>query len=535
MEEDFLWWRDGVIYQIYPRSFADSNGDGIGDLPGIIGKLDYLEELGVDAVWLSPVYPSPDEDFGYDVADHFAIDPKFGTMADFDKLVEEAHRRNIHIIMDLVLNHTSDQCRWFQESKSSRENPYRDWYIWRDPKGEKHLPNNWQSVFGGKAWHFDERTGQYYYAMFLAEEPDLNWRNPEVYQKIMDLFRFWLDRGVDGFRLDVFNAYFKDDQFRDNPAKLGIRPFDWQKHIYDVSRPELMGALKDIRAILDSYNERYAVGETFIATAEQAANYIGAERLHSTFDFTFLESPWKAERFLQAVTRWDRLVKDDGGFPCYVLSNHDVKRTATRYGKGEDDERMKVAAMMLLTLRGTPFMYYGEEIGMRDIKLKRSEILDPVGKHYWPFYIGRDGCRSPMQWDGSENAGFGKGKPWLKVHPNYLRRNVEGQKNDPNSLLNFFKRLLRIRKENPVLRRGAFVPLSGTPKHILAYLRKSEPHTALVVLNFSDKGAQLPLDAELQGKQWQLLLSSKRSQMPDTADGRLPIEGNEASIYISRS
>jgi len=349
----------------------------------------------------------------------------------------------------------------------------------------------------------------------------------------MDLFRFWLDRGVDGFRLDVFNAYLKDDQFRDNPPKLGIRPFDWQKHIYDVSRPELMGALKDIRAVLNSYPERYAVGETFIATAQQAANYIGTEKLHSTFDFTFLESPWKAERFLQAITRWDRLVRDDDGFPNYVLSNHDVKRTATRYGKGEDDERLKVAAAMLLTLRGTPFMYYGEEIGMRDIKLKRSEILDPVGKHYWPFYIGRDGCRSPMQWDGSENAGFGKGKPWLKVHPNYLRRNVEMQKNDPESLLNFFKRLLRIRKENPVLRRGAFVPLSGTPKHILAYLRKSEPHNALVVLNFGDKGAQLSLDAELQGKQWQLLLSSKRSQMPDIADDKLPIDGNEASIYIS--
>lgn len=533
MENDFLWWRDGVIYQIYPRSFADSNDDGIGDLPGIISRLDYLAELGIDAIWLSPVYPSPDKDYGYDVADHFAIDPKFGTMADFDRLVEEAHRRDIRIVMDLVLNHTSDQCRWFKESRSSRDNPYRDWYIWRDSRDGKHPPNKWQSVFGGKAWHYDEATEQYYYAMFLKEEPDLNWWNLEAYNKIMDLFRFWLDRGVDGFRLDVFNAYFKDNQFRDNPPKLGIRPFDWQKHIYDVSRPELMGALKDIRTILDSYRERYAVGETFIATAEQAAKYVGADKLHSTFDFTFLESPWKPKRFLQTIIRWDKLIADDGGFPNYVLNNHDNPRSATRYGKGEDDERLKVAAAMLFTLRGTPFIYYGEEIGMRDIKLKRREILDPVGKHYWPFYVGRDGCRSPMQWDAGENAGFGKGKPWLKVHPDYVQRNVKAQMDEPHSLLNFYKHLMQIRREHAVLRRGEFVPLLDTPGSVLAYLRKGEGSTALVVLNFGERDTQLRLDNALPGKKWQLLLSSKRSQMPDTVDSKLPVAGNEASIYIS--
>jgi alpha-glucosidase len=533
MKNNFLWWRDGVIYQIYPRSFADSNGDGIGDLQGIIGKLDYLADLGVDGVWLSPINPSPDKDFGYDVSDYFDIDPKYGTIADFDRLLKEAHKRNLHIIMDLVLNHTSDQNAWFQNSRSSLDNPYRDWYIWREnPKGKEVPPNNWQSVFGGKAWQFDETTGQWYYHMFVKEQPDLNWRNPEVYKKMMDVFRFWLDRGVDGFRLDVFNEYFKDDQFRENPSSFGIRGFERQKHIYDANRPEIMTTIKDIRSIMDSYKERYVVGETFLAQAEEAAGFCGEGKLHANFDFSFTHNPWDAGRFYKAVTRWDNLLISNNAWPNYVLNNHDTPRSATRYTRGEKDDRLKVAAAMLLTLRGTPYMYYGEEIGMRDIHLKRSELQDPVGIRYWPLPVGRDGCRSPMQWNTSENAGFGKGKPWLKVHKNFTKRNVATQEKETGSLLNFYKNLLAIRKATPALQKGLFIPLTFEPRALLAYLREYENQTILVVLNFTRHKVRLALGPRLREAGWELLLSSKRSQVPEIKKGWLPLLGYEASVYI---
>ena len=533
MNNDFLWWRDGVIYQIYPRSFADSNNDGIGDLKGIICKLDYLADLGVDALWLSPINPSPDKDFGYDVADYFDIDPKYGTLADFDLLLQEAHKHNLHLILDLVLNHTSDQNKWFQESKSSTDNPYRDWYIWRSaPEGK--LPNNWQSVFGGPGWQYDEKTAQYYFHMFVKEQPDLNWRNPEVYQKMLEVFKFWLERGVDGFRLDVFNEYFKDAQFRNNPPALGIRPFDCQQHIYDVSQPEMFTTLKDIRALLDRYPERYAVGETFLASTEQAAAYIGPEKLHAGFDFTFLTSPWNPKRFLTVINKWDSLLSAEG-WPNYVLNNHDQPRSASRYGQGGDDERLKVAAAMLLTLRGTPFLYYGEEIGMRNVHLRRNELQDPVGIRYWPVPVGRDGCRSPMQWDASENAGFGKSKPWLKIHPNYLKRNVKAQINDEHSLFNFYKRLLAIRKATPALQKGSFIPLTYEPRRLLAYLRQDAEQTVLVVLNFGKRKVRLAVGPELRGKDWQLLFSNKREQVPVITNGWLPLMGNEASLYIRKT
>ncbi len=533
MKNDFLWWRDGVIYQIYPRSFADSNGDGIGDIPGIIGKLDYIAELGVNAIWLSPINPSPDKDFGYDVADYFDIDPKYGTMADFDRLLREAHKRGLHIIMDLVLNHTSDQCNWFIESRSSRENPYRDWYIWRtNPKGKHLPPNEWQSIFGGKAWEYDEKTEQWYYHMFVKEQPDLNWRNPDVYQKMMDVFRFWLDRGVDGFRLDVFNEYFKDDQFRNNPGKLGLRAFDRQQHIYDSNRPEIMTVIKDIRQILDGYKERYVVGETFLVENKEAAEFCGDGKLHANFDFSFSNCPWDAGKFYQAITRWNDLLLTKNAWPNYVLNNHDIPRSASRFTRSEKDDKLKVAAAMLLTLRGTPYMYYGEEIGMRDIHLKRSELQDPVGIHYWPIPVGRDGCRSPMQWDSSEYAGFGKVKPWLKVHNNYTKRNVETQQQETASLLNFYKKLLAVRKATPALQKGMFIPVTFEPRSILAYMREYEGQTVLVVLNFIHNKGRLFLGPNLRADGWQLLASSKRSEVPDIKKGWLPLIGYEASIYI---
>jgi len=487
MKKDFLWWRDGIIYQIYPRSFADSNNDGIGDLPGIISKLDYLQALGVDAIWLSPIYPSPDVDFGYDVADYTAIDPKFGTMADFEQLLKQAKKRDIHIILDLVLNHTSDQHDWFIESRKSRDNPYHDWYLWHDPTPDGDTPNNWQAVFGGSAWEFDPALGQYYYHMFYKEQPDLNWRNPDVRAAMLDVFRFWLNKGVDGFRLDVFNAYFKDPDLWDNPPKLGIRPFEWQKHIYDVSQPEMYPLLHEIRDILDRHGETYAVGETFLSNTEQTATYCGDNKLHTAFNFEFADNRWHPKRFQKSAVKWyDAL--PESAWPNNFLSNHDMKRSATRYCFGEDDRRAKVAAAMLLTLKGTPFIYYGEEIGLRDIAIRsKDDVKDPIGKRFWPLYKGRDGCRAPMQWNNAANAGFSQIKPWLPVHPNYPERNVEQQMNDPESLLNFYKKLIRIRKTSPALQRGNFMPLVDDPRIIMAFQRQYLDERVVVVLNFTSR------------------------------------------------
>jgi len=506
MKNEHLWWRDGIIYQIYPRSFVDSNNDGVGDLQGIIGKLDYLQSLGVDAIWLSPIYPSPDVDFGYDVADYKDIDPKFGSMKDFEQLVKESKKRDIHIILDLVLNHTSDQHLWFIESKKSRDNPYHDWYLWQDPKPNGDPPNQWQAVFGGPAWEFDPNLGQYYYHMFYKEQPDVNWQNPAVRAEMLDVFRFWLKKGVDGFRLDVFNAYFKDPQLRDNPKKIGIRPFDRQQHIYDCSQPEMFPLLNEIRSILDRHKQAYAVGESFLAMTEQSASYCGDDKLHAAFNFDFAHNRWHPTRFLGSAQNWYRALSEDA-WPNNFLSNHDMKRAATRYCFGEDDRRAKVAAAMLLTLKGTPFIYCGEEIGLRDIPIfKKSDVKDPIGRRYWPLYKGRDGCRAPMQWSSEINAGFSKSDPWLPIHPNYPARNVKQQSSDPDSLLNFYKILIAIRKSQPALQSGNFIPLGENPKHILAYQRQYDDDILTVLLNFSGQNRHF----DLPEGQWESLLEENR-------------------------
>lgn len=530
MADNFLWWRDGVIYQIYTRSFADSSGSGIGDLNGITDKLDYLQYLGVDAIWLSPINPSPDVDFGYDVSDYCAIDPKFGSMADFDKLVDAAGKRGIRIVMDLVLNHTSDRHEWFLQSRSSRENPYRNWYLWHDPDEKGGPPNNWQSVFGGKGWEWDEKTGQYYYHMFYKEQPDLNWRNPKTRAALLDVFRFWADRGVKGFRLDVFNVYFKDAQFRSNPTKsFGRRAFDRQIHLYDFSQPELVGVLEDIRKVLDAYPETYAVGETFYAPPQATADYCGDGVLHATFYFDLLESRWNPGKYRKIIQDWlDAIGRDK--WATWVLNNHDTVRSATRFGQGEDDERLKVAATLLLTLRGTPFMYYGEEIGMRDIRLKKSEILDPIGRHYWPFYKGRDGCRAPMQWDDSPNAGFSTARPWLPLNPDYQERNVEKQSKDSHSLLNFYKRLLALRRQRPALTKGTFELIPNTPADVLAYQSRAGEDRALVLLNFEDSVQAITLPEEKN--KWQVGLSSKNRQEMPIKSHQIELKGNEALILF---
>jgi alpha-glucosidase len=497
------WWQQAVIYQIYPRSFADSNNDGLGDLAGITAHLDYLAHLGIGAIWLSPFYPSPDKDFGYDISDYVQVDPRFGTLADFDRLLEAAHARHIRIILDLVLNHTSDQHPWFLASRSSREDPKADWYIWSDS-----IPNNWQSVVGGPAWTYSPERGQYYYHMFLPQQPDVNWRNPQVRRAQLDVVRFWLDRGVDGFRLDVFNVYFKDARLRSNPPAFGLRAFDRQRHIYDADRPEMTPLLQELRSLLDSYPERYAVGETFISEPTKIASYVGPDRLHAAFNFQFTESPFDPARLQRALLDWVELERQHGIWPTHVLGNHDVPRPATRYGLGEDDARVKLMMMLLLTQRGTPFLYYGDEIGMRQLNLSRREILDPPGRKYWPLYKGRDGCRAPMQWSADPNAGFSSVNPWLRVHPDYPQRNVEAQSADPGSLLNFTRHLVRLREQHIALRSGLFQPLPAASSDIMLYQRTDPAETLLVVLNF--KPARFRFDVPPNGAGWKILLSSSR-------------------------
>ena len=512
MPTDFPWWREGVIYQIYPRSFVDSNGDGLGDLPGITSRLDYLADLGVSALWLSPFYPSPDADFGYDVSDHTDVDPRMGTLADFDELLAQAHQRGLRIVIDMVLNHTSDQHPWFLESRSSRENPKRDWYIWRDGAPGGKPPNNWQASFGGGAWEFDSATGQYYLHSFLKEQPDLNWRNPQVRQAQLEVFRFWLERGVDGFRLDVFNAYFKDAQFRDNPTKFGLRGFDRQEHLYDMDQPEMIPFLQELRTLLDSYPERYAVGETYLATPEKITRYTGDDRLHAAFSFDFtgnmLSFPWNARYVAEQITRREQILGENGLWPTTVLSNHDLPRAASRYCQGERDQQACQALTLLLTLPGTPFMYYGEEIGMRDIALKRSEILDPPGKKYWPVYRGRDGCRSPMQWSDAPQAGFSSAKPWLPVHPNYLERNVAAQQENPNSSFNLTQRLMGLRRAYPALRRGSLRIFFRADTGVFAFERRLGDERILVYLNFTNRTRPVSFVREADPEQALLLLST---------------------------
>lgn len=535
MDRNNTWWKHGVIYQIYPRSFMDTNQDGIGDLNGIRSRLDYLAWLGVDAIWISPIYPSPNVDFGYDITDHCAVDPLFGNLAEFDTLVSEAHARNIHIIMDLVLAHTSDQHPWFIQACQGKDNPFHDYFIWADPRPGNKPPNNWQSIIGGSYWKFQPNCGQYFGHMFYPQQPDLNWYNPAVREEVHKIFKFWLDRDVDGFRLDVFSSYFKDDQLRNQPFTLGRRPFEWQKHIYDHNQPALDDALRSIRGLVDQYPGRYLVGEPFLPNPVSSARYVRPDMLHAAFHLEFLIVPWNPARMLASIQAWESALQPDT-WPCHVLNNHDVPRSASRFGGGKKDARLKVAAAMLLTLRGTPYLYYGEEIGQRDIQLRRDQILDPVGRHYWPLYRGRDFARAPMQWNNSSLAGFSTAAPWLPVHPDYPTRNVQSQQDDPNSLLNWYRLLIQLRRETPALQEGMFQPIHYAPSRLLAYLRQTTNQTVLVALNFSRRPANLHLGAELLRGNWRLLASSD----PDRRDieitrGRIRLDPEEALLLISEN
>ncbi|TGL08099.1 alpha-glucosidase [Leptospira bouyouniensis] len=538
------WWKEAVIYQIYPRSFQDSNGDGIGDLDGITERLDYLagskDSLGIDAIWLSPVYPSPMFDFGYDISDYEEIDPVFGTIQSFKRLLKEAHKRGIRIIMDLVVNHTSHLHPWFVESRSSVNSPKRDWYIWKEPSNNG-PPNNWLGAFGGSGWEYDKRTGEYYFHSFLKEQPDLNWRNPDVEDAIFRMMKYWLDMGVDGFRLDVVNLYVKDEFFRNNASYFmkGPRPYDKQVHTYDRDRPEMHGILRRMRKLLDSYSEkRMFVGEImqdFPGNVLLPATYCGRnDELHLAFNFMFLFSSWKAERFFQIVKDFESALGEDN-WPNYTLSNHDFPRHITRYEKGEHTlDRARLAACMMLTLRGTPFLYYGEEIGMKRQKVPFNKIQDPVGKRYWPFHPGRDPERIPMPWDGSESTGFTNGTPWLPLYAEAKTVNVESQKQNPDSLFYTYKKLIQIRKDRKSLRKGKLKILLSADKQALYYRRREGKEETYIFLNFSSK----PVSVSYPRK-WtlnQILFSSKNRSASfelnkelDTGD--LILMPNEAVIF----
>ncbi len=484
---DWLWWRDGVVYQIYPRSWSDSNGDGVGDLEGARRRLDHLSWLGVDAIWFSPITRSPMADFGYDVSDYCDIDPLFGTLDDFDRLLADAHERGIRIVLDWVPNHSSDRHAWFVESRSRRDSPRRRWYVWRDPAPDGGPPNNWYAVFGGRAWTRDETTGQYYLHTFLPEQPELNWREPALVEAMHDTLRFWLDRGVDGFRMDVVHALAKDPELRDNPEIEGARPGRFgQRHVHDQNHADVHPILRGIRGVLDEYDERMAVGEVYLMDPREVAKYYGkGDELHLAFNFSVMKTPWDAAGFREQVERFEELLPEAYGWPTLVLSSHDEPRHASRYDHPEHgDERARLAAMLLLTLRGTPFLYYGEEIGMRNVEIPADRLRDPVGIHIHPR-ASRDPQRTPMLWDASPDAGFGSADPWLPLGPEAGRRSVAGQRDDPSSLLRLYRDLLALRRATPALHRGSYRGLDA-PEGVFAFERCHGDERVQVALNFSD-------------------------------------------------
>jgi len=493
--QDNDWWKHAVFYELYPRSFADSNNDGFGDLRGITSKMDYLKQLGVDAIWLTPCYPSPQIDFGYDISDYENIDPKYGTLQDFDSMEKEGQKRGIRIIMDFVLNHTSDQHPWFISSRSSRTSPFRDWYIWRDGKGPHQPPNNWNSLFGGPAWQWDAKTGQYYYHFFYPQQPDLNWRNPAVEKAMFDVTRWWYKRGVAGFRLDAVDTLFEDPQLHDNPVLPGKNQFGDpnEKNEYDQKLPQVHEVLRALRKVADE-NHAVLIGETYTDNLQQLKQYYGNnEELQMPMDMMLgLVNKISAPAFRHQIA----LAEASGGWPVYVMNNHDIERSYDRYGDGKHNDAIaKLMAGLYLTLRGTPILYYGEEIGMQNNDPKRKEdVKDPIGKLGWPVNKGRDGERTPMQWSDGVNASFTTGTPWLPVPPTYKTHNVATESKDPNSILEFYRHLLALRHTNQAFVEGKYVPLDESDPNVLCYLRQSEDQTVVVVLNMSSAPQRLRLD-----------------------------------------
>jgi alpha-glucosidase len=519
-EEGHQWWQHAVFYEIYPRSFADSNNNGIGDIPGITSKLDYLHWLGVDAIWIAPMFPSPHTDWGYDISDYYNVDPDYGTLKDMDELLAQGKQRNIRVLLDYVATYTSDQNKWFQESKSSRSNPKRDWYIWRDGKGPGQPPNNWTSDFGGSTWKYDPATSQWYYHYFYPPQPNLNWRNPEVEKNMFDVTRWWYKRGVAGFRLDAVDVMFVDSQFRDNPVvddEKNAFGDPVEREIYDKNQPELHGVLQRLRKVADEYNA-VLIGETWTNDIAQLKAYYGQDgnEVNMPMDFMFTMVNKLSPVDFRKQIQW---VDSSGGWPVYVLSNHDIRRVYDRYGDGQhNDQIAKLMASLYLTLRGTAVMYYGEEIGMENNDPKRPEdVKDSMGKLGWPKEKGRDGERTPMQWNDSTNAGFSTVAPWLPVDDRYKTYNVETEKKDPNSILNYYRQLLAMRHTNKALLDGNYIPLNESDPSVLSYARSYKGQNVLVVLNMSGVAQKVNLDLVSKGvhaKSAKTLLSSFTAPSP---------------------
>jgi alpha-glucosidase len=505
---DSDWWRGAVIYQVYPRSFQDSTGDGSGDLAGITARLPYIASLGVDAVWLSPFFKSPMADMGYDVSDYCAVDPMFGTIEDFDGLVAEAHRLGLKIIIDQVLSHTSDQHPWFMESRKSRDNAKADWFVWADPKPDGTAPNNWLSIFGGPAWEWDSTRKQYYMHNFLASQPDLNFHNPEVQDAVLETVRFWLERGVDGFRLDTVNFYFHDRLLRDNPPMPANKandipetnPYGYQDHLHDKTQPENLEFLKRFRALLDSYGDRAAVGE--VGDGERSLRTVaayteGGDKLHMCYTFDLLGPKFSGAHVRKCVEAFETVVAD--GWICWAFSNHDVMRHVSRWAKpgGNLDAVAKFSIALLASLRGSICLYQGEELGLPEAELAFEDLRDPYGIRFWPAFKGRDGCRTPMAWEAAKpNGGFSNAKPWLPMPENHRARAADLQNADANSMLAYYRRLVAFRKEHPALINGS-IELLNTGENILAFKRKSNEETLLCVFNFSADPEAFPLLAEI--------------------------------------
>lgn len=486
------WWRDQTIYQVYPRSFQDSGADGVGDLNGIRDRIPYLSALGVDCIWLSPIFASPMRDFGYDISDYRAIDPLFGSMHDFDDLLQEAHSHGLKLLLDFVPNHTSDEHRWFAESRSSRTNPKRDWYIWKDPAPDGGPPNNWISNFGGSAWEYDEQTGQYYYHAFLASQPDLNWRNPEVREAMFDVLRFWLDKGVDGFRVDVIWHLIKDEHFRDNPPNPDYRPgqpeIERNLQVNSADQPEIHDLVAEIRDVIDEYDNRLLIGEIYLPL-ERLMSYYGKTQdtgVHLPFNFQLLQCPWRPGKIADLVDEYEKSLPAHG-WPNWVLSNHDQPRIAARAGEAQ----ARIAAMLLLTLRGTPTLYYGDEIGLGDVTIPPGRVQDPWARQEPEASFNRDKARTPMQWSTRPFAGFSQAEPWLPLSRDWQQRNVALFEEQPDSLLNLYRRLLALRKNSQALRTGDYRALH-VDEAIFGFERFDKNERLAIVLNFSEQERSVP-------------------------------------------
>ncbi len=516
------WWKTAIFYELYPRSFADGTDDGMGDIPGITSKLDYLKSIGVGAIWITPFFPSPQVDFGYDISDYRAIAPEYGTMADFDKLLDEAKKRDIKIVLDFVMNHTSDKHAWFKASRSSRKDPKRDWFVWRDGKNGG-PPNNWQALFGHSAWKFDRKTKQYYYHFFYPEQPDLNWRNPEVRKAMYDAAQFWLAKGVAGFRLDAVNTLFEDTELKDNPIKSAAKnrfgDADMENK-YNYLLPEIHDSLKELRTVLNTYpNHRVMIGETTDSRsiADLARMYgKNHDEIQLPMNFMFANiDKLSASEFRKQIGQADN--NPANGWPVYLFSNHDQTRAYNRYGDGRNNDHVaKILATLLYTLRGTPILYYGEELGMANNDPTRIEdVRDPIGKLGWPKEKGRDGERTPMQWTSEANAGFSSKEPWLPVGANFKTHNVETESKDPNSVLSFYRKLAELRAANEALRTGAYIALNESDENVVSYLRRKDQTNVLVAMNMTAAAKQVRFDLTQHGiksSEAKTLLTSGSSQ-----------------------